>query len=101
MKLDTIYEDSQFSNSTVPEGYLLIFMGYNSGVSDGTVVKRYKDSNGNFGTLTGTSTGMSDTQAQEIITSHVTTAENDVAETQGYLVSSTEISNTLDAIIGE
>lgn len=100
MKLDTIYEDSQFNNSTVPEGYLLIFMGYNSGVSDGTVVKRYKDSSGNFGTLAGAQSGISDAEAQEIITSHVTTAENDAQDTQAYLVSSTEISNTLDSIIG-
>lgn len=101
MKLETIYEDIKFSNSVVPEGYLLVFTGYSSGVSDGVVVKRYKDSQGNFGTLAGASAGISDKEAEEIIIEHTTTAESDVQETQAILVSATTISNTLDSIIGE
>lgn len=101
MKLETIYEDIQFNNSVVPEGYLLVFTGYSSGVSDGVVVKRYKDSKGNFGTLAGASVGMSDKEAQEIIIEHTITAESDVQATQAILVQATIISNTLDSIIGE
>lgn len=51
MRLDTIYEDSAFADSVVPEGYLLIFMGYSTGAVGGDVVKRYKNHNGEFGTL--------------------------------------------------
>ena len=101
MKLETIYEDIQFNNSVVPEGYLLVFTGYSSGVSGGVVVKRYKDSKGNFGTLAGASVGMSDKEAQEIIIEHTITAESDVQATQAILVQATIISNTLDSIIGE
>ena len=48
MKLSTLKTDSDFENAVVPEGALLIFFALDS---SGKVVKRYKDSNGNFGSM--------------------------------------------------
>lgn len=76
MNLDTIYEDSNFSTSVVPQGYLLTFIGYSDGVKGGDIVKRYKDSDGNFGVLLGGSSGMSDEEAYALISASVSTAES-------------------------
>ena len=48
MNLLKLYTDNDFSNAVVPEGTLLIFFALDS---SGKVVKRYKDSNGNFGRM--------------------------------------------------
>ena len=53
MDLEKIYTDSEFSSAVVPAGKLLTFTGYDTGVSGGNIVTRYKDSSGNFGTLSG------------------------------------------------
>ena len=50
MDLQKIYADSDFQNAVVPEGQILVF----NGVEDGKPVTRYKDSSGNFGTISGT-----------------------------------------------
>ena len=47
MDLMQIKTDSDFQNAVVPEWRLLTFYT----LSDGKVVKRFKDSNGNFGSL--------------------------------------------------
>jgi hypothetical protein len=47
MNLLKIYTDSDFSNTVVPDGQLLTFFS----LRDGKIVKRYKDSNGNFGDM--------------------------------------------------
>ena len=49
MELIKIYSDSDFENAAVPAGQLLVF----NSIEDGKVVTRYKDSSGNFGTLSG------------------------------------------------
>lgn len=53
MDLQKIYTDSDFSLATVPDGQLLLF----NAIEDGKPVTRYKDSNGNFGTLSGNGGG--------------------------------------------
>jgi hypothetical protein len=52
-----IHPDSDYANSTVPTGTLLVFLGYDTGAAGGNVVQRCKDSSGNFGTLSGNLTG--------------------------------------------
>lgn len=47
MNLSTLHIDADFANAVVPAGQLLIFYA----LSNGKVVKRYKDSNGNFGDM--------------------------------------------------
>lgn len=47
MDLVQIKTDSDFQNAVVPEGRLLTFYT----LSDGKVVKRFKDSNGNYGSM--------------------------------------------------
>lgn len=53
MDLQKIYTDSDFSSAIVPDGQLLLF----NAIEDGKPVTRYKDSNGNFGTLSGNGGG--------------------------------------------
>ena len=48
MNLSTLHIDADFANAVVPAGQLLIFFSVDS---NGKVVKRYKDSNGNFGDM--------------------------------------------------
>lgn len=48
MKLSKLYTDADFENAVVQEGELLIFYSLDS---SGKVVKRYKDSNGNYGSM--------------------------------------------------
>ena len=50
MDLVKIYNDSDFSEASVPPGEILIFTGRDS---YGNAVTRYKDSSGDFGTLSG------------------------------------------------
>ena len=50
MDLQKIYNDNDFENAVVPEGQILVF----NSIEDGKVVTRYKDSSGNFGTISGT-----------------------------------------------
>lgn len=47
MNLLKINTDNDFADAVVPAGHLLIFYA----LSNGKVVKRYKDSNGNFGSM--------------------------------------------------
>lgn len=47
MNLLKLYTDSDFSSAVVPDGQLLTFFS----LRDGKIVKRYKDSNGNFGDM--------------------------------------------------
>ena len=48
MELTAVHKDSDFKNAVVPAGSLLIFLALDS---SGKVVKRFKDSNGNFGNM--------------------------------------------------
>ena len=48
MDVVKLYKDSDFANAVVPEGTLLVFFSVND---SGKVVRRYKDSNGNFGDM--------------------------------------------------
>ena len=47
MNLLILHTDSDFAYTAVPAGELLIFYA----LSNGKVVKRFKDSNGNFGSM--------------------------------------------------
>ena len=47
MDVKKIFEDADFSSAVVPEGAILTF----NALVNGQVVTRYKDSSGNFGTL--------------------------------------------------
>ena len=53
MKIEAIHPDSDFSNSVVPAGTVLVFLGYSTGVATGCVVIRCKTSAGTFYNLTG------------------------------------------------
>ena len=53
MDVVKIYEDTDFNSAVVPQGTILIFNSF----VNGQLVARYKDSNGNFGTLSGSSSG--------------------------------------------
>lgn len=53
MDLTKIYTDNDFENAVVPEGQILVF----TGLENGKVVTRYKDSSGNFGTIAGNGGG--------------------------------------------
>ena len=59
MNLNKIYTDAEFSNSVIPTGTRLVFLGYEDGVS-GTVTLRYKDSSGQFGNVVSSSGGGGD-----------------------------------------
>lgn len=50
MDLQKIYTDSDFSNAAIPEGQILTYLGTDE---SGKVVTRYKDSQGNVGTIAG------------------------------------------------
>jgi hypothetical protein len=54
MDLIRIQSDSEFQNAIVPAGKILTFSALDE---NGTPVTRYKDSNGNFGTLSGAEGG--------------------------------------------
>ena len=45
--------DASMSNVTVPQGKIIIFVGYHDGTVNGELCMRYKTSSGLFGTLTG------------------------------------------------
>ena len=53
MDMENIDADSAFASAVVPAGQLLVFTGYDTGVSGGNVTTRYKDSSGNFGNISG------------------------------------------------
>ena len=53
MEVVKIYEDSDFSSAVIPEGTILIF----NTLSDNKIVTRYKDSSGNYGTISGSASG--------------------------------------------
>lgn len=57
MEMQQIFADAAFSAAVVPAGSRLVFLGYDTGSVGGNVVTRYKDSDGNFGTLAGASSG--------------------------------------------
>ena len=48
MQVEPIQSDSSYNNSAIPEGKVLVFYAIDN---QGQVVKRYKDSSGNFGNL--------------------------------------------------
>ena len=50
MQITSLKTDADFLNAVVPEGYLLVFMSKDS---DGNLVRRYKNSAGEFGSLGG------------------------------------------------
>lgn len=54
MNLNKVYTDQAFSNSIIPTGTKLVFLGYSNGVS-GSVTLRYKDQTG-FHNITSDST---------------------------------------------
>jgi hypothetical protein len=45
--------DASMSNATVPQGKIIIFVGYHDGTANGELCMRYKTASGIFGTLTG------------------------------------------------
>lgn len=53
MNVEKVYQDTEFSNAVIPEGSVLIFTGYDTGTSSGTLVTRYKSASGVFGNLSG------------------------------------------------
>lgn len=62
MDLTKIYADSDFANAVVPAGQILVF----TGLENGKPVTRYKDSSGNFGTLSGNDGGSDVTLGQVV-----------------------------------
>ena len=46
MLLNEVHNDSDFVDSKIPDGSILVFYSLNE---NGEIVKRYKDSSGNFG----------------------------------------------------
>jgi hypothetical protein len=56
MDLNKIYTDSQFAESVIPDGSMLVFLGYSNGVS-GSVVWRCKKSDGTFANLASSNSG--------------------------------------------
>lgn len=97
MQLHITHKDEDFMDAVVPEGYILVFYSQDENLN---TIKRYKDSDGNFGTIGGSS-GITDEEAIEIITPVVTQVEEEQIEVAAILVSSTAISTQLDSIIGE
>ena len=99
MLLSAIYNDSNFIDSKIPEGYILIFYSLDE---NGNIVKRYKDSNGNFGNLGGSGKqDITDEVAKEQIIQITNEIEESKQEIYVKLVEATAISNQLDQIIGE
>lgn len=89
MDLQKIYTDSDFSNTVVPDGQLLLF----NAIEDGKPVTRYKDSNGNFGTLSGSGGG----SGADVILGQV----NSDGNFQAIAFSGTEASNNGDPEVVE
>lgn len=54
MELQKIHKDTDFSNAEIPEGQILTYIGTDE---NGKVVTRYKDNQGNTGTMAGGSGG--------------------------------------------
>jgi hypothetical protein len=46
-----ILTDDQMADVEVAEGKIITFVGYSNGTASGALVMRYKDANGNFGSL--------------------------------------------------
>lgn len=105
MLLSTIYNDLDFTESKIPEGYILVFYSLDD---KGNVVKRYKDSNGKFGNF-GSFGNLGGSGNQDIpndvANQQITQILNSIEQTKDQvyvqLVEATSISNQLDQIIGE
>ena len=98
MNLLTLNTDNDFINSVVPEGYLLVFYSLDN---NGNIIKRYKDSKGNFGNIAGGVNDIPEEEAKVIITQKVENIEQDVIEINAMLVEANTVSTQLDSIIGE
>jgi hypothetical protein len=98
MNLLDLKTDNDFNGAIVPEGYLLIFYSLDN---NGNIVKRYKDSKGNFGDIGGSVNDITEEQAKVIITQKVENIEKDVIEINAILVEANTVSTQLDSIIGE
>lgn len=98
MDLLTLKTDNDFINAVVPEGYLLVFYSLDN---NGNIVKRYKDSNNNFGNIAGGINDIPEEEAKVIITQKVENIEQDVIQIDAMLVEANTISTQLDSIIGE
>ena len=98
MDLLNLKTDNDFINSVVPEGYLLVFYSLDN---NGNVVKRYKDSNGNFGNIAGGVNDIPEEEAKVVITQKVEIVEKDVELISVMLVEANTVSTQLDSIIGE
>ena len=98
MDLLNLKTDNDFINSVVPEGYLLVFYSLDN---NGNVVKRYKDSNNNFGNIAGGVNDIPEEEAKVIITQNVEYVEQQLNEIGVLYVNVENISTQLDSIIGE
>lgn len=108
MRLEGVHEDKEYANSIVPAGYLLVFIGYDTGEIGGNIVKRYKDHAGLFGTLAGsaltppsTDDDITDEVAAALIQESLVVIDSNVEEILKLRSSGIAISNQLDEIIGE
>jgi hypothetical protein len=108
MKLEGVHEDIEYANSIVPAGYLLVFIGYDTGEVGGNIVKRYKDHAGLFGTLAGSTLtqppaddDITDEDASVLIQESLVVINSNVEEILELRSSGIAISNQLDEIIGE
>ena len=97
MQITSLKTDADLLNAAVPEGYLLVFMSKDS---EGNLVKRYKNSSGEFGTL-----GCSAASDGDITDSVLSVILSAIAvnEEQAYILrlDANTISYELDTIIGE
>ena len=96
MLLNNLYKDSDFLNSQVPEGYLLVFYSLDE---SGNIIRRYKNSNGEFGNIG--NADIPEEVAKEQITQAVNNVEEIKEEISIQLVEATTISYQIDKIIGE
>jgi hypothetical protein len=98
MEIVTLRSDADFINSIVPDGYLLVFAALDD---KGNVIKRYKDSSGNFGDIGGSADLGDGSDLVDTLTKIANNAESDKYEIAAAVIKVHELSNHLDEIIGD
>lgn len=73
MDLQKIYTDADFSNAEIPEGQILTYLGTDE---SGNVVTRYKDSQGNVGTIAGS--GGSNQPTVDVVTGYFINTDGEI-----------------------